>query len=402
MITLDETNENGDGEAAVSDRPYANALIKTPRSPMDQFLRKEHLPLLKAGDLIDGSILDKKGTRLFVDLGPRGMGIVFGREYYNAQDVIKNLDIGDRVNAKVVESDNEDGYIELSLKDAGEERRWVDLKNLMESGEVLELPVKEANRGGLIIELKSVQGFLPTSQLSAKNYPRVEGGDKEKIFEELQKLVGQNLKIKVLDVSAGENKLIFTEKDLNQNEVREALAKYKIGDVVSGEITGVVDFGAFVKLDGDLNLEGLVHISEIDWALVEDPRSILKSGDKIQAKIIDIQGGKISLSLKALKEDPWLKIVEKYHKGDVVKGKVVKLNPFGAFVELGGLAGETADAASAGVRIQGLVHISEFGTETKMKEELEIGQEYNFKILMIDPAAHRMSLGILRQEKVEP
>jgi len=341
--------------------------------------------LPKPGEIVEGKVVDKKRARLFVDLGPYGIGLVFGREFSAAQDIIKNLNPGDVVSGKVVEADNEDGYIELSLKEAGEERRWIDLKKLMQGGEVLELPILEANRGGLILEAKGVKGFLPASHLSSKNYPRVDGGDKEKIYQELQKLVGQILRVKVLDLDPAENKLIFTEKGHTSEDVLTAMIKYKVGDVVEGEITSVVDFGAFMKFD-EAGLEGLVHISEIDWTLIEDPRSVLKPGEKVKVKIIDIRGDKISLSLKQLKEDPWSKIADKYRKGDVIKAKITKFNPFGAFAQLD-------------KDIHGLAHISEFGTEAKMRETLKLGEEYQLKILMVDASEHRMSLGLIREDK---
>ncbi len=393
------------------------------KHPMETMLRNfAGVSLPKIGEIVEGSVLEKKGTRLFIDLGYRGIGLVFGREYHAAQDIIKNLNPGDPVSAKVVLPDNDEGYIELSLKEAGEERRWTDLAKMTQEGAILELPVLEANRGGLILELKNVKGFLPASQLSAKNYPRVEGGDKEKVFQELQKLVGQTLKVKILFADVTENKLIFTEKELDQAALREALSKHKVGDEVEGEITGVVDFGAFMKFDEATGLEGLIHISEIDWTLIGDPRDVLKPGDKVKAKIINIQSDKVSLSLKALKEDPWVKLAEKYKKGDNVRAKVTKFNPFGAFAEFDSQVNPVkslgSEAPTDGNQkivqestvtdvktshtsngVQGLVHISEFGTEAKMKEELELGQEYDFKVLLLDPKEHRMSLGMIREEK---
>ena len=391
----EKTHDHSDSsnDAVIKDH---NFTVPTGKShPMELLMKQKGLTgLLGAGEIVEGVVLEKIGTRLFIDLGARGAGIIYGKEYYAAPDIIKNLNPGDKISAKVVEIDNEDGYIELSLKDAGEERRWIDLKEMQREGRILELPIKEANRGGLILELSGIKGFLPASQLSAKNYPRVGNGDKEKIFEALQKLIGQTTRVKILDIVPAENKLIFTEKELDQQAMREAVAKYKIGEEVEGEITGVVDFGAFMKFDEAASLEGLIHISEIDWTMIEDPRKVLDIGERVRAKIIDIQGGKVSLSLKALKEDPWTRIAQNYHKGDVTGGKVTKFNPFGAFVELGS---QNTDG------IQGLVHISEFGTEKKMKEQLELGKEYDFKILLIDPQEHRMSLGMIREEvKEEP
>lgn len=427
-----ETGTKSDGDDTISRATLSFASKKI--HPMEALLKNYgNKFFLKRGDIVEGVILEKTGPQVFVDLGALGVGIIYGRELYIAEDIIKKLNVGDPITVKVVEIDNEDGYVELSLREVGEERKWIELKRIMETGTALELPVLEANRGGLILEAEGVKGFLPASQLSSKNYPRVEGGDKEKVYQQLQKLVGTKLRVKIIDVSPGENKLIFSEREVNQDLLRLELSKFKIGDEVEGEITGVVDFGAFMKFrsvkeevvvlldetktsleserpkeslgssedenqngkekkgetpqDNSLTeIEGLIHISEIDWTLVEDPREVLKPGDKVRAKIIDIQGDKVSLSLKALKDDPWEKLAEKYKKGDTIHGKVTKYNAFGTFVEVGD-------------KIQGLVHISEFGTEAKMKEALEIGKEYDFKILLIDPPEHRMSLGMIRDEK---
>ncbi|MBI3335305.1 MAG: S1 RNA-binding domain-containing protein, partial [Candidatus Portnoybacteria bacterium] len=352
---------------------------------MELLLKKGGFSVPKIGDVVQGTVLEQKRAQLFIDLGVYGTGIVFGREFRAASELIKKLNPGDQISGKVVEFDNEEGYVELSLKEAGADQSWTELKKMAESGDIFELPVIEANRGGLMLELKGVKGFLPASQLSQANYPRVEGGDKEKIFQELQKLAGKTLKVKILDLNPAEQKLIFTEKSQTLEELRHALGKYKMGDIVEGEITGVVDFGAFMKFD-KAGLEGLIHISEIDWTLIENPREVLKPGDRMQAKIIDIQADKVSLSLKQTKEDPWSHVAEKYHKGDTIKGKVTKFNTFGAFVALDS-------------QIQGLVHISEFGTEDKMREILKLGKEYEFKVLLLEPKEHRMSLGVIREEK---
>lgn len=358
-----------------------------PKHLMDFLLRNGSSVPARTGDIIEGTVLEKKGARLFVDLGQRGIGIVYGREYSAAKDMIKRMEAGEMMSAKVVEIDNPEGYTELSLKDVGEERSWMDVRKMIHEGETLDLPVLEANRGGLILEVRGIKGFLPASQLSSKNYPRVDGGDKEKIYQELQKLVGVVLKVKILDADVREQKLIFTEKGHHSESMQAALQKYKKGDEIEGEITGVVDFGAFMKFD-EAGLEGLIHISEIDWILIDDPRKLLKPGDHVRAKIIDIQGDKISLSLKQLKIDPWTRIAEKYHKGDVIRGSVIKFNSFGAFVQV------DRD-------IHALLHISEFGTETRMREKLEVGNEYEFKILLVDPKEHRMSLGMMKEMEQE-
>jgi small subunit ribosomal protein S1 len=339
--------------------------------------------LPRLGGLIEGVVLEKRGSKLFVDLGIRGIGIVYGREYYEAQDIIKELRPGDAVSGKVVETDNDEGYVELSLKEAGYEKKWQDLRNAADEKKEFSLKVTEANRGGLILELYGISGFMPVSQLSQSHYPRVDGGDKDKIFEELKKFVGTELKVRVIDVQQQQEKLIFSERYADVENVMKALSGYNIGDEIEGAVSGVVDFGAFVRF-GE-NLEGLVHISEIDWQLIERPHDVLKPGDAVRAKIIDIQGDKISLSLKALKPNPWDTAAEKYKKGDAVKGVVVKFNPFGAFVKLDS-------------ELQGLLHVSEFGNEQKMREALELGTQYDFKILSVEPKEHRLALGIMREE----
>jgi len=331
----------------------------------------------KIGDIVEGKIIGTGQSSIYVDLSPMGAGIIFGKEFYQAKQELKKVKIGDKVFAKIVDLENDDGYIELSLSEAGREIGWDKLQQINENNEVIKVKVLGANKGGLIAELEGIQGFLPVSQLAPEHYPRVEGADKTKILQKLQQLIGKDLEVKIFDVNPREEKLIFSEKATDTEKLKEILKNYKQGDIVEGEITGVVDFGAFVKF-GDL--EGLIHISELDWQLIEDPSEIVKVGEKVKAKIIEItEDGRVSLSLKALKKDPWQGIEEKYKKSDVVDGKVTKFNPFGAFVEVE-------------QKIQGLCHISEFGTKSKMEEQLKIGGTYKFKILQIEPAEHRMTL----------
>lgn len=363
----------------------SDAFLAKGRHPMEVLLKQKNgnTALPKRGDIVEGAVLEKKGSRLYLDLGASGTGLVFGREYYDAQDIVRGLAPGDRVTAKVVDADNEEGYVELSLREAGREKNWQELKRLMDTGEAVKLKVTDANRGGLILAHLGVQGFLPASQLSQEHYPRVEGGDKEKIFGALKELVGRELEVSVIDLNPIEGKLIFSEKFRETEAIRQRLAGYHVGDVVQGEVAGIVSFGAFVKFgDGP---EGLVHVSEIDWQLISNPADVLKVGEAVTAKIIGISGDKVSLSLKALKEDPWSKIAGKYKPGDVIAGMVTKFNPFGAFVKLD-------------EEIQGLAHISEFGSEAKMKEVLRLGEPHQFRVLAVDAKEHRMALGLVRDE----
>jgi small subunit ribosomal protein S1 len=340
--------------------------------------------MLKEEDLVEGPVIGIERAAVFVNLKPFGTGIIFGREFINAREIIKKINIGDSVKAKVVSTENEDGYIELSLKEARQALIWSDAEAAIKAKTTLELPIKEANKGGLIIEWQGIVGFLPASQLKPEHYPRVEDGDKDKILRELKKLVGTKLAVYIISASPKEGKLIFSEKGEDHKERDAVLSKFEVGDELLGEVTGIVDFGIFIKIEE--GLEGLVHISEIDWGLVEDPRSMFRVGDKIKVKIIEIKDSKISLSIKALKENPWKGIEKRYKKGDIVNGVVIKFNKHGALVSI-----------EEGVA--GLAHVSEFGSEEKIREALELGKTYNFQITFFEPKEQRMTLTYLDESK---
>jgi small subunit ribosomal protein S1 len=329
------------------------------------------------GDIVEGPVLALDRARLYIDLPPFGTGVIYGREYMNAREVIKRTNIGDIVQAKVIATDTKDGYIELSLKEARQAIVWAEAEEAVKMKSPFELVVKEANKGGLILEWQGLAGFLPASQLKAEHYPRVTDGDKDKILDELRKLVGTKLPVMIISATPKEGKLIFSEKGGDDKEKKELIATYQVGDEVDGEVTGMVDFGVFIKLEE--GLEGLVHISEIDWGLVDDPRHFFKVGDKVKVKIIDIKDGKISLSVKQLKNNPWQVAADKYHKGDKVEGVVIKFNKHGAL-------------ASIEEGIAGLVHVSEFGTEEALRKALELGKRYPFTISIFDPKEMRMAL----------
>jgi len=348
---------------------------------MKKLLEKENLlKPPKVGEIVEGKVIGKGRSSIFLDLGQMGTGIIYGKEFQEAKEQLKNLKTGDSVLAKIIDLENEEGYIELSISEASKELTWVKLQQKKEKGEQFKVGILGANKGGLITEVFGIPAFLPVSQLEDQHYPRVEGGDSAKILRELQKFIGKELEIKIFDLDPKMEKLILSEKAKAIEKIKEILKNYKIGEVVEGEITGLTDFGAFMRF-GE-NLEGLIHISELDWQLIEDPAEIVKVGQKVKVKIIDISDNRVSLSLKALKKDPWLDIEKKYKKGGQVLGKITKFNPFGAFVQIS-------------PKIQGLCHISEFGTRGKMEERLKIGQKYNFQILEIRPKEHRMSLKLL-------
>ena len=332
-------------------------------SPMGKLiLTMKNPPII--GDLVEGPVITVEKSSVYVDLAPFGTGIIYGREFMIARDVIKKINVGDVIAAKIVDTSHKEGYYELSLKEARQALIWNEAEVAIKEKKVLDLPVKEANKGGLLIEWQGIIGFLPASQLKAEHYPRITDGDKDKILDELKKLVGTRLNVAIITADPKEGKLIFSEKGSETKEKEKIVSKYEIGDEVDGTVTGVVDFGIFVKLEE--GLEGLVHISEIDWGLVDDPRNFVKVGQKIKAKIIEIKDGKISLSLKQLKQNPWVDASKKYSKDMSVTGVIIKFNKHGAL-------------ASIEEGVAGLVHVSEFGSEEKLRKTLELGKTYDFK-----------------------
>lgn len=345
-------------------------------SPLADLYEKSLSPL-DGDQLIEGAVIDIQKSSIYIDLTPYGTGVIYGREFITAKDIIKKINIGDMVKAKIIDRENEDGYIELSLKEAKQAMIWSEADKAIAEKTILEIPIKDANKGGLILDWQGISGFLPASQLKAEHYPRVEDSDKDKILKELKKLIGKKLSVVIITALPKEGKLIFSEKDNNPEERNEIVSKYSVGDEVDCTIAGIVDFGIFLKLEE--GLEGLVHISEIDWGLVEDPRNMFKVGDPMKAKIIEVKDGKISLSIKQLRENPWNEFEGKLKKGDIIKGAVIKHNKHGALV-----------AIKEGVA--GLVHNSTMGGELKLRETLELGKSYTFQITLFEPKEQRMTL----------
>ena len=336
--------------------------------------------VLKQGDMVEGTLLSVGKNEVYVDLEGYGVGVVRGRELYDDEATLSALKPGDKIFVSVVDEENKEGIVELSLRQAGQERVWQTLKEKLESKEVVRTKILEANKGGLMVEINNVMGFLPVSQLSLEHYPRVEDGDKNRILGVLQSYIGQLFDVQIITADSAEEKLIVSEKAVFEKEMENKLGALKIGMVVEGMITGVVDFGAFVKFG---ELEGLVHISELAWQRIENPKDIVKVGQKVTAKVISIDKGRVSLSIKQLQEDPWLEAVKKYQIGQTISGKVSKVMPFGVFVELD-------------KDIQGLCHIMELSHEAVKNPEdiLKPGEEKEFKIISIEPAEHRLGLSL--------
>ncbi len=337
------------------------------------------MPILKIGDLIQVKLLEKATRAAHFDIPRVGTGIIYGVELSNARDALKKLNIGDEISAKVVNLENENGFVELSIAEAGTQKVWQELKELKEKDEAFKIKITDANAGGLIAELKGLSAFLPGSQLSSEHYPKVAEGDRAKMIEEFKKFVGQELTVKVLNLNPRTNKLIISEREATSANVKDLLVKYKLGDIVPGIISGVANFGAFVRFADTPEIEGLIHISELDHRLIDNPKEVVMVGDLVSAKILEIKEGRVTLSLKALKPDPWENVEGKFKTGTNVSGSVYKITPFGAFIKL------TED-------IIGLIHVSEFGSLEELKKKLEKDSTHEFTIDSIKPEDKRIVL----------
>jgi small subunit ribosomal protein S1 len=344
---------------------------------MDELLKDENASKkVVAGDTIDGKVISVKKHEILIDLGSQGVGLVPRRE----ASYIKDLEVGADVTASVIEAEMDDGYVLLSLRKAVKDKGWDLVQEKMDNAETVEITPYDANRGGLLVEYEGIRGFLPVSQLSAEHYPRVGSADKDEILQRLNSLVGKPIKVRILDAIKKENKLIFSEKEAIKDGLAERFSSLKVGDVIKGVVTGVVDFGVFVNVDG---IEGLVHISEISWERVNNPSDYVKVGDEIEAKIIAIDKERLSLSMKQLTEDPWLHEVEKLKKGSKVEGTVTRITPFGAFVQIS-------------PAVEALVHVSELGEGSDVDPEkvFTLNERKSFKVLDIDKEGRKISLSI--------
>lgn len=349
---------------------------------MDKLLDdNSQIALPEVGDVIDGLVISAANSEIFIDINGIATGVVRGPELVDESGLYTHLAPGYAVSATVLELENEIGQLELSFREAGHMKAWEELVRAMKEKDVVEGTIIDANKGGLIVRYGLVTGFLPVSQLTVEHYPRVEGANRQKILARLQTYVDNVFTLRIIDVDEVEGKLIFSEKAAKEAEQSEVLSQYKVGQIVEGKVTGVVDFGAFVEF-GD-GLEGLVHISELAWQRIDNPKDVISVNDDVKAQIISIDGGKISLSIRRLEEDPWANVAKKYTVGDIVKGTVLKLNPFGAFVELD-------------KDIHGLAHISELSWKKiqSPEEVVKEGEERKFKIVSIEPHNHRLGLSV--------
>ncbi|MDO4271627.1 MAG: S1 RNA-binding domain-containing protein [Candidatus Saccharibacteria bacterium] len=327
--------------------------------------------IIEAGSTVNGKILSVKKNEILVDMGAHGVGLVPRREIGFG----KKYNVGDEIIASVIDPELPSGSALLSLRKAAKERGWDEIQKVVEEGKTITVTPYEANRGGLLIEFEGVRGFMPASQLSTEHYPRT--SDKDEILRRLRALIGNEINAQIIDADQKGNKLIFSEKEAVKDGLANRLTSLKVGDTVDGVVTGVVDFGAFINVDG---IEGLVHISEISWERIAQVSDKLKIGDKIQAKIISIDKDRLSLSIKQTTPDPWLKEAEQFKVGDEVEGTITRITPFGAFVQIS-------------PAVEALVHISELGENGNPEKFFKQNEKRDFVILEIDADNRKIRLG---------
>lgn len=344
-----------------------------------KLLDKDEIKIFKVGDTVKGTVLSASKSEVRLDIDGILTGVVRGDELYFEAEEYAKLKPGDEVEATVIEEENENGELELSFRHAGQQKAWSNLVNALNNKEIIRVKVSDANKGGILVKYGQIEGFLPVSQLAPENYPRVNGGDKSKILEKLKSFIGSEFEVRIMTLDEKEEKFIVSEKEAWQEKQKDIISKYKIGSQVIARVTALTDFGVFVTF-GE-NLEGLIHISELAWQRIDDPSDLFKVGDKIKAEIISLDGSKIFLSAKKLLTDPWQEVEKKYKVGQEVSGVILKVNPFGLFVELD-------------KDIHGLAHLSQLklAPNQKISEFYKVGEKKNFNIVSIEPKDHRLGL----------
>jgi ribosomal protein S1 len=335
----------------------------------------------KKGEVLEGTITRVSPKEILINIGGKTDGVVIDRELESYRETLQALKPGDKVTAQVIVSENDRGQAVLSLRQSIFEKRWTELADRQKSGESVEVVLKDAVRGGMLVEYSGLRGYIPQSQFDST------------LSKQLDKIVGRRIQAKVMEVDQATNRLIFSQRAIIEGEAlvkqKELLSTITIGDIVESTITGIVPFGAFAKFTVEKagvksEIEGLVHISEIAWEKVEDTGEYLKTGDSVKIKIIGIdeKSGKVTLSLKQLLPDPWENVLDIFEKDTQVKGKVSRVSPYGIFVSL-----------SPG--IDGLIHISKMTPG----EEPKVGEEITVTIEDIQPEKRKIGLSMSLTEK---
>jgi ribosomal protein S1 len=349
---------------------------------MEDYLSREEVSSkpLAHGDIIDGVVVRVDPDEVLVDVGSKSEGVISSRELGAREPGVADLQSGDRIKVFVLQPENEDGNVVLSLRRAKAESVWIKAQDKQGTGEMVEADVREQNKGGLIVNIMGLRGFLPTSQVSRAHSAN------------LQSLVGQHVWVKVLEVNRKRNRLIVSQKAaFDEDRARqrsELFDRLKVGDEVRGKVSGLTTYGAFVNLGA---ADGLIHISELSWDRVQNVADVLQVGQDVQVKVIklDPDQSRISLSLRQLGQDPWDHIEKRYPPGAIIDGEVTKTKKYGAFLQIGD-------------GIEGLLHISELSWEhvERTEDVVHVGQKLRVRVLQADRARRRISLSLKQVESI--
>lgn len=360
--------------------PMSKTLPQTP-GRMEELLRNSPEVLRpRPGELLEGTVIFKGKNKLLLDLQGVATAIVSGRELRDSFNTFRDLQVGNNVTALVLEEENDEGLVVMSLRKASQQKAWGRFHDLISTGKTMPFTAQEANKGGLLANIDGIRTFLPVSQLAPAHYPRVSNADTGEILSRLQKLIGHTFAVKIITMDEDAGKIVVSEREAMAEERSKALEKLKVGDVREGIVSGMAKFGLFVTFD---SLEGLVHISEIAWGHVKNPAEYAETGDRVTVKVIGIDGDKLSLSIKQLVKDPWEEVSERYPVGKKVTGSIVRFADYGAFVRL------EKD-------INGLIHLSELAHHhvKDPAEVLTIGQRIEAQVINIDIDERRIGLSL--------
>lgn len=341
---------------------------KKKATSMKELLKEgEEIRSFRRGQIIEGSVISTSHNALLLDVGGKGEGIVTGRELEDEDRSFKNLKEGDKVLVSVVQPEDAQGYLVLSLRRSEQIRKWKEMERIMGDGDIIEAKILDYNRGGVLVEVMGIRGFVPLSHMDSVHFSEVDrskaAGSLSEVKQRSANLKGKKIKVKIIELDKKQNRLVLSEKKAEKISEKELSARakklesLKIGDKVKGIVVSVLPFGLFTDIDG---LEGLVHISEMSWEKVNHPGDLYKIGDKVKGKVLKKSPaeGSLEISIKQTLKNPWEDLEKKYPVGKKVKGKVSKVVPFGAFVNL-----------EPG--LDGLIHVSETIGPIKEGEKIE-------------------------------
>jgi ribosomal protein S1 len=343
---------------------------------MDNIIAQANPVLYRAGQTVKGTVIDVTSSRILLTLEGGMTGIITKKEATGFGVTVEDVEIGSEIEAFIIDPENDLGLVALSLRRASQEMVWAELNKAVEEARTLKVKITEANKGGLLASYKGIRAFLPVSQLTPLNYPRVDGAEAGEILRRLQEHMGKDFVVRVLNADRENGKLIVSERAAYDDQKKDTLSNLRVGDIVEGHVSGVVKFGIFVTFGG---AEGLVHLSELDWGHVSNPGKKYSLGDKVEVLDLGIENDKLSLSVKRLSEDPWKEKVADYQIGQKVTGKAIRWNSNGVFLEID-------------KDVTGAISLDQFGVEDHTALDISEGDEFSGEIDSINFDAHRIDL----------